>query len=101
MSGVVNISKMRNSPTIIEHHTNSIEWPGKDPGLNVSFADGVVGYDFVKTMSLQLKDGRDFSKDFGTDSTSYLLNETAVKKIGYKDAIGQQIVWGNRKGTII
>jgi hypothetical protein len=101
MPGVVNISKMRNSPTIIEHHTNNIEWPGKDPNLNISFADGVVGYDFVKTMNLQLKDGRDFSKEFGTDSTSYLLNETAVKKIGLQNAIGNPITWGSHKGTII
>ena len=27
--GIVAISKMRNSPTVIEHHTGSIEWPGK------------------------------------------------------------------------
>ena len=57
---------------------------GKDPDLNVSFADAVVGYDFVKTMKLNLKEGRDFSKDFGTDSASYLLNETAVKKMVFK-----------------
>ena len=82
--GVLNISKMRNSPTVIEHHTGSISWPGKDPNLTVSFADGVVGYDFVKTMKLQLKEGRDFSKEFGTDSTSFMLNETAVHKIGFK-----------------
>ena len=76
-AGILAISKMRNSPTVIEHHTGSIEWPGKDPNLSVSFADGVVGYDFVKTMKLKLKEGRDFSKEFGTDSVSYILNETA------------------------
>ena len=46
--GVLSISKMRNSPTVIEHHTGSIEWKGKDPNLQVFFADGVVGYDFQK-----------------------------------------------------
>src|SRR5207237_10624767 len=81
-TSIVNISKMRNSPTFNEHHTNSIDWQGKDPNLNVSFADGVVGYNFVKTMDLQLLAGRDFSNAFN-DSTSYILNETAVKKIGF------------------
>jgi len=99
--GVLSVSKMRNSPTVIEHHTGSIEWAGKDPNLAVSFADAVVGYDFVKTMNLQLKEGRDFSTQFGTDSTSYLLNETALQKIGYKDPIGREVVWGNRHGKII
>ncbi|HEX8677985.1 MAG TPA: FtsX-like permease family protein, partial [Segetibacter sp.] len=97
---ILNISKMRNSPTVIEHHTNSIEWPGKGPGLNVSFADGVVGYDFVKTMNLKLIEGRDFSKSF-TDTASFILNETAVNKIGFEDPVGKIITWGNRKGTVI
>ena len=99
--GVLNISKMRNSPTVIEHHTGSISWPGKDPNLTVSFADGVVGYDFVKTMKLQLKEGRDFSKEFGTDSVGFILNETAVNKIGLNDPIGETVTWGNHPGKVI
>ncbi len=99
-AAILNVSKMRNSPTVIEHHTNSIYWPGKDANLNVSFADGVVGYDFVKTMDIILLKGRDFSKVFN-DSGNYILNETAVNKIGFKDAIGQTISWGNHKGTVI
>ncbi|MCW3091915.1 MAG: hypothetical protein JWP81_2984 [Ferruginibacter sp.] len=99
--GILSVSKMRNSPTIIEHHTGSIEWPGKDPGLRVSFADGVVGYDFVKTMKLNLVAGRDFSKDYGTDSVSFIINETAVKKMGLPEPVGQTISWGNRKGKVI
>jgi len=99
--GIQSISKMRNSPTIIEHHTGSISWPGKDPNAQLSFADAVVGYDFVKTMKLQIQEGRDFSKDFASDSLSYILNETAVKKIGFKDPVGQTVTWGNHPGKII
>lgn len=99
--GVQSISKMRNSPTVIEHHTTSIDWEGKDPNLSVSFADAVVGYDFAKTMRLKLKEGRDFSETFGRDSASFLLNETAVAKIGYKDPVGKTVSWGNRKGVIV
>ncbi|TKK68276.1 FtsX-like permease family protein [Ilyomonas limi] len=97
---ILNVSKMRNSPTVIEHHTNSIDWPAKDPNLQVSFADGVVGYDFIKTMDLQLLAGRDFSKAYN-DSTSFILNETAVNKIGFKNPVGQTVSWGNRKGMVV
>ncbi|RNI34274.1 ABC transporter permease [Hanamia caeni] len=100
-TAILNISKMRNSPTYIEHHTNSISWPGKGPDVNVSFADGVVGYDFVKTLGLKMAAGRDFSPAFN-DSAHYILNETAVKKIGFAGvATGKEISWGNRKGTVI
>jgi hypothetical protein len=100
-TSILSVSKMRNSPTILEHHTSSINWPGKDPNLSVSFADGVVGYDFVKTMKLNMAEGQDYSTDFGTDSTGFLLNETAVRKIGLLNPIGQTISWGNRPGKII
>lgn len=100
-TNILSVSKMRNSPTIIEHHTNSIDWPGKDPNQSVSFADGVVGYDFVKTMKLIIAEGQDFSRDFGTDSTGYILNETAIQKIGMKNPIGQIVSWGNRPGKVI
>lgn len=99
--GIVGISKMRNTPTVIEHHTSSIEWPGKDKNALVSFADGVVGYDFIKTMKLHLKEGRDFSPEFGNDSASYLLNETAVARMGLDDPLGQTLTWGNRPGKVI
>lgn len=98
---ILSVSKMRNTPTVIGHHTNSIEWAGKDPNQTVSFADGVVGYDFVKTMKLELLKGRDFSKEFGIDSASYILNETAVNKMGLHEPVGETISWGNRKGKVI
>lgn len=96
---IASVSKMRNSPTEIQHHTYSIDWPGKDPNLNVSFADGVVGYDFVKTMQLKMLSGRDFDQAYA-DSTSFLLNETAVRKIGLKNPIGSRITWGNHPGIV-
>ncbi|MDE3214054.1 MAG: FtsX-like permease family protein, partial [Bacteroidota bacterium] len=94
------ISKMRNSPTVISHHTNSITWTGKDPSLDLSFADEIVGYDFVKTLGLRLDEGRDFSRAYN-DSTSFLLNETAVKKMGFTHPVGQTVIWGNQPGTVI
>ncbi len=98
---ILSVSKMRNSPTFIEHHVDGIAWPGKDPNLTVSFADAVVGYDFVETLRLQLKEGRDFSRAFGADSAAYLLNETAAARMGFESAIGQTVDWGNRPGEII
>ena len=101
LPGILSVSRMRNSPTVIGHHINGVEWPGKPQGLDVSFADAVVGYDFVKTLNLQLTAGRDYSREYGADSTGFLVNEAAVKKMGLADPIGQPISWGHRKGSII
>jgi len=45
--------------------------------------------------------GRDFSKDFATDSVGYVINEAALKRIGYKDPIGKPLTFWQKKGTII
>jgi putative ABC transport system permease protein len=99
--GIISVSQMRESPTQIGHHINDVDWAGKDPGLVTSFANTAVGYDFVKTMKLQLSEGRDFDRSFGTDSIGYLINETALAKIGYKNPVGKPLSWGQHKGTIV
>lgn len=101
LPGTQNITKMRETPTVIAHHVGDVSWPGKDPNLVTSIADAVVGYDFVKTMNLELVEGHDFTKGVATDSTGFLLNEMAVQKMGLKDPVGQTITWGQRKGMII
>lgn len=74
LPGIAQVSRMGQSPTGIGHHTNGISWPGKDPDAQVKFAKTSVGYDFVKTMNLHLRAGRDFSKAYATDSVNFLLN---------------------------
>ena len=101
ITGIKAITKMRQAPTLIGNHTGDIKWTGKDPNTVVSFVNSAVGYDFVKTLNLELSEGRDFSRDYGTDSAGYLINETALAKIGYKDPLGKPLWWGNHEGKII
>jgi putative ABC transport system permease protein len=99
--GIVAISKIRQAPTELHNHTGDIRWTGKDPNQVVPFVSTDVGYDFVKSMKLELAEGRDFSRDFPTDSTGFLVNETALKRFGYSDPIGKPLWWGDHQGKII
>jgi ABC-type antimicrobial peptide transport system permease subunit len=65
------------------------------------FTQAATGYDFVKTMDLQLLQGRDFSRDFPSDSVGYLVNEAALKIINYKNPIGRPLTQWGKKGRII
>lgn len=51
-----------------------------------------VSLDFPQALGVQLVDGRFFSREYGTDSTAILINETAVKSLGLKDPIGKYIL---------
>jgi len=101
LPGIESISKIRQAPTHIGNHTGDIKWPGKQPDVVVSFVNTAVGYDFIKTMKLELVAGRDFSRDYGTDTAGYIVNEAALQRIGYKDPIGKPLSWGSHAGTII
>jgi len=51
-----------------------------------------VDQDYVKTMGMQVVNGRDFSKDFPTDSSAIILNETAVRLFGFTgNPIGRKV----------
>ncbi|MDP4129790.1 MAG: ABC transporter permease [Bacteroidota bacterium] len=102
MPGIQSIScTAEEAPTNISSGTWGIDWEGKDPNLKPTFKDAGVGYDFTKTMNIRVQAGQDFSKDFPGDSNGYLLNEEAVKLIGYKNPVGRTFnLWG-RKGPIV
>jgi len=101
MPAIQQVSKIRQPPTALYTHTGDIQWTGKVPDLVTSFVQSDVGYDFVKTMRLTLAQGRDFSRDFPTDSIGFIVNETAVKRMGYTDPIGKPVWWGKHQGKII
>ncbi|HTI07880.1 MAG TPA: ABC transporter permease [Puia sp.] len=101
LPGVADISRISQTPTDLENGTGGIEWDGKDPNSKPMFTNASAGYDLVKTLQLKMVQGRDFSKDFPTDSVGYLLNEEGLKKTGYKDPIGKPLTMWQKKGKII
>jgi putative ABC transport system permease protein len=51
-----------------------------------------VDEDYAKTLGLKILKGRFFSRDFPSDSTAIVLNEEAVRMLGYADPIGKRVV---------
>ncbi len=76
---------------------DAFSWPGSNPELPNEFGTDWVTHDFGKTVGWQFKAGRDFSKDFATDSSAVIANESAIKFMGLKDPVGKTIRWGTGK----
>lgn len=100
-SGIKNVSWIGESPTAIGSSTWGVEWEGKTPNTVTMFTNSSIGYDFVKTMNLKLIAGRDFSKNFSSDSLGYLINEAALKILNFNDPIGKNLTFWGKKGRII
>ncbi|MCW3117857.1 MAG: transporter, permease protein [Chitinophagaceae bacterium] len=66
---------------------------GKTPGDIVDIRLSGIENDYIETLGIKLVSGRTFSKEFTTDSASIILNETAVRELGYNpvQAIGKKI----------
>ncbi|HVX49675.1 MAG TPA: ABC transporter permease [Chitinophagaceae bacterium] len=99
--GIKEVSRITDVPTQIDNGTGGVQWDGRDPNDHRDFTQTAVGYDFTKTMHVQMAQGRDFSKNYATDSVGYLINETALGFMGYKDPIGKPLTFWGTKGTII
>jgi len=60
--------------------------------------------DFISTYGVKIVAGRGFSRDFSTDTSAFLINEAAVKVLGFKnndEAIGKDFGYGSRRGKLI
>ena len=61
-------------------------------------------HDFTSTFGIHMAAGRYFSRAFGTDTAGFVINESAVKVLGWKngnEAVGKDFKYGNQKGRII
>ena len=71
----------------------------------IEFAYETVDESYLPTLKIPLMQGRNFSSDFPSDSAnSVLVNETFVKKAGWKNPIGETVnFWydNNKKYTVI
>ena len=80
---------------------NPINWEGKGENVSVGFKPASVGFDFLKIMDLEIVEGRDFSKEYATDTSAFMVNEIALKQMGMEDPIGKWISAWDKKGHII
>src|SRR5687767_13152395 len=78
--------------------TYGLEWPGKIENKNIDFIIRTVDENLVRTLGMQIKEGKSFSDSLGSNSSYVLLNETAAKVMGLKDPVGTKVkLWGEEK----
>ncbi len=81
-----------------------------DPNTRSSIKIVTTDHDFLRTLEVEFDEGRNFSREFGSDDTSaFVLNQAAVKMIGWEEPIGKWFqtsefnagTWVERKGNVI
>jgi putative ABC transport system permease protein len=98
-----NFTVMQDLPTNVVNGTVSVEWEGKDKDFQPLFCNMAIDGNFLDVIKVTLLDGRGFFKDSKTDTSNYLVNESALRTMGMKveTAVGQPLTMWGRKGTIV
>ncbi len=98
---IAEISESSGATTYVDEVDNGFEWKGKAPSVQGDFGVVYISPDFGKTVGWKIKQGRDFSKEFGTDSTGIILNETAVKFMGLQHPVDEIIQWDGKPYHVV
>ena len=84
LTGFVPTGTRNNSPIISKS-------PSYDQQSSILSQIWQVDEDYVNTLGMRIKEGRDFSKQMATDSSAVLLNETAAKQLDITQLNGQLV----------
>jgi ABC-type antimicrobial peptide transport system permease subunit len=98
---IVDMEESNTPVTENDHFDNGFSWPGKDPQVSAKFNTVGTGFAYGKTVEWEFVDGRDFSRQYATDSSGIVLNEAAVKYIGFKKPVGETIKWYDKSLKVI
>jgi len=102
IQGVESLANARGIPG--KQYSNNAFNKEDDPDKNnYLLQQNWVSFGYPETMGFELVEGRFFSRDFPTDSTGALINETAVKMLGWDYPVVGNILLqpGGRKFTVI
>ncbi|HEV8083582.1 MAG TPA: ABC transporter permease [Chitinophagaceae bacterium] len=68
------------------NYNNALAYPQGNDNNVVNGVDYHVDENYIPTLGMHIVSGRNFSKDFPTDSSAIILNETAAKALGWNNA---------------
>jgi ABC-type antimicrobial peptide transport system permease subunit len=101
-SDILNISASSSLPFWgTDIATEDVSWEGKIPGEDFLMRGVGVDYGFVETFKIEMAEGRNFSQEFSTDRTNYVLNSKAVEVMKLQSPLGKQLTLMGNTGSII
>ena len=78
-----------------------VSWLGEDSTTKPSFTSVFITADYGNTIHWQLVSGRDFRRDYATDSDKVIINESAARLMGFTQPVGKEITAYGGRLTII
>ncbi len=90
---VTEMSQSMGAITTVRSNNPGFAWKGQEPDMDKNFVTLTVTPEHGKTVGWQFVAGRDFSREYGNDSTGIVINEAAAKVLGLDNPVGESISW--------
>jgi ABC-type antimicrobial peptide transport system permease subunit len=102
-SGMVeNVTKASSPLTSIGWHSEIGQWPGQTAGeQKINVGAVIIAQNYFNTVGMKLVTGRDFLGNYKADSSTIIVNESAIKQMGLKNPINQTITFAGQQSRII
>lgn len=102
LGSIENATLSNNTILNLGNNTGNFRWKGKEEGKEVLITVESVSPEYIATMGLSLKAGRDFQPNLKTDSSHVIINETLANIMGQNEIIGSSIAQeGGSSYTVI
>jgi ABC-type antimicrobial peptide transport system permease subunit len=98
---VADMSTSSAPTTEIGYRSGGFDWDGKDPAFKDNFGVTAVTHDYGNTVGWRFTAGRDFSRQFASDSAGIVLNATAVAYMNLKDPVGKIVKWNGKPYRVL
>ena len=96
------VCQLSGSMSVSSSNFWGLEWPGSNEAdRHMVFNQLATTYDFVKTTEVTILEGRDFSKQFPSDTAALMLSLSAVKRMNLTHPLGQIVKYQGQNCTVV
>jgi hypothetical protein len=90
---VEEVAESQSPITGVWSSNEGFSWKGMPEGFVETFATLTVSPEYAKTAGWQFVGGRNFSRGFASDTSGFVINESAARLLGVGDPVGMVISW--------
>lgn len=90
---VEEVAESQSPITGVWSSNEGFSWKGMPEGFTETFATLTISQEYAKTVGWQFVSGRNFAKDFASDTSGFVINESAARLLGVGDPVGMVVSW--------
>ncbi|MEM8599080.1 MAG: ABC transporter permease, partial [Bacteroidota bacterium] len=98
---ITHVGSAHANPLRMGSSTGGVAWRGKDPSVSASFHYMGIDAAAIEALGMEMATGRPFSADIASDSSNFIINETAARLMGFDAPVGERVTLWEGDGEIV